>query len=354
MEPVDAVKLVYQSEFGCGHLLTSQEDCAARIEAELRESAPLAETLLEGVPPFVDIGSGLCRLNLLCPRVRALPSRLIARMMLHTAQERQGSLEGFLEKLALLRALCEEGALPFSPAELETYLSGYARMGYPPVSHSPRYRAAYAPAYRVVSRQYGLGLPVVEAVEQRLRREGHALAILDGDCGSGKSTLAKALAPLWDAPVLAMDDFFLPPVRKTSERLGTPGGNVDYERFLAQVLEGLLAWQEGPFPKPFAYQAFDWHKGTCIPQEVQPAPVVLIEGSYSHHPAFEDAYERLRPLKVFLSVSRQEQLRRLEARNPALFPRFLAEWIPLEKAYFQAYDIPGKADIALSTEEERE
>jgi hypothetical protein len=150
-----------------------------------------------------------------------------------------------------------------------------------------------------------------------------------------------------------MDDFFLPPVRKTPERLATPGGNVDYERFLTQVLEGLLAWREGP-PKPFAYQAFDWHKGTCLPQVVRPAPVVLIEGSYSHHPAFGDAYERLRPLRVFLSVGREEQLRRLEARNPDLFPRFQAEWIPLEKAYFQAYDIPGKADIALSTEEARE
>ena len=33
MEPVDAVKLVYQSAFGCGHLLS--ENCACRVAEEL-------------------------------------------------------------------------------------------------------------------------------------------------------------------------------------------------------------------------------------------------------------------------------------------------------------------------------
>ncbi|NLV59269.1 MAG: hypothetical protein GXY67_10965 [Clostridiales bacterium] len=346
MEPVDAVKLVYQSEFGCGHLLALEEDCIARIEAELKES-----TSQEEERPFTEIGSGLCRLNLRCPRVRNLSPRLIARMMIHTAQETQGNLASFLKKLDLLRALCEEGTLPFSPDQLESYLCDYAGRGYPPVSHSPRYRAAYAPAYRVICRLYGISLQVAEAVEQRLLQKGRVLLVLDGDCGAGKSTLAKALAPLWDASIIAMDDFFLPPARKTSERLATPGGNVDHERFRADVLEGLLAWQEGLSHEPYTYQAMDWHKGVCFSREVRPSSVVLIEGSYSQHPVFEDAYDRLRPVKVFLSVSRQEQLRRLKARNPALFSRFQTEWIPLEKDYFRAYDIPEKSDITLSTEE---
>ena len=35
MEPVDAVKLIYQSEFGCGHLLAEETICAERIAAEI-------------------------------------------------------------------------------------------------------------------------------------------------------------------------------------------------------------------------------------------------------------------------------------------------------------------------------
>lgn len=346
LEPVDAVKLAYQSEFGCGHLLAPEEECAGRIARELEESVPL-----ERAAPYADIGGDLCRLNLRCPKARSLPPRLMARMMHYTAREPRGSLEGFLERLEDLRALCREGELPFSLAQLEEYLAGYAREGYPPVGHSPRYRGAYGPAYRVVERLYGLALPIVEAVEERLRRMGRALVVLEGDCAGGKTTLAKALAPLWDAPVLSMDDFFLPPSLRTPERLGTPGGNVAYERFREEALEGLLAQaKEGP-PRPFVYRAFDCHAGTSSPREVSPSPVVIIEGSYSHHPAFEEAYRKLNALRVFLFVEAKEQLRRLEARNPALLPRFRREWIPLEKAYFQAYDIPGRADIALCTQE---
>ena len=54
MEPVDAVKLVYQSAFGCGHLLS--EDCAGRVKAELAHTAPCS-----GMPAFTPIGGGICR-----------------------------------------------------------------------------------------------------------------------------------------------------------------------------------------------------------------------------------------------------------------------------------------------------
>ncbi len=348
LDIVDAVKLVYQSEFGCGHFLASQEECAGRIARELEQTRPLADA-----PAFTDLGHGLCRLNLRCPGVRALPPGLLARMMHHTAREATGSLEGFLEKLETLRALCRAGELPFSLSELEGYLTAYAREGYPPVSHSPRYRAAYGPAYRVVHRLYGLALPVIQGVEERLGREGRALVAMDGDCGSGKTTLARALAALWDAPIVPMDDFFLPPSLRTPERLGTPGGNVDYERFVREVLGGLLAQAEvrAVAEQPFVYQAYNCQTGTLTPKEVPPSPVTLIEGSYSHHPAFDQAYRQLNALRVFVSLPEEEQLRRLAARNPALLPRFQREWIPLEKAYFQAYDIQGRADIALCTQE---
>lgn len=348
LDIVDAVKLVYQSEFGCGHFLASQEECADRIARELEETQPLADA-----PVFTDLGGGLCRLNLRCPAVRALGPGLLARMMRHTAREVKGSLEGFLEKLEYLRALCRAGEMPFSLSQLEEYLAGYAREGYPPVSHSPRYRAAYGPAYRVVHRLYGLALPVIQAVQERLGREGRALAALDGDCGSGKTTLARALAALWDAPILPMDDFFLPPPLRTPERLETPGGNVDYQRFAREVLGGLLVQAEARdgTKEPFVYRAYHCQTGTLTPKEVAPSPVTLIEGSYSHHPAFDQAYGRLNALRVFVSLPEEEQLRRLAARNPALLPRFQREWIPLEKAYFEAYDIRGRADIALCTQE---
>ncbi len=51
MEAVDAVKLVYQSAFGCGHLLS--EDCAGRVTEELAHTAPRSD-----VPVCTPIGNG--------------------------------------------------------------------------------------------------------------------------------------------------------------------------------------------------------------------------------------------------------------------------------------------------------
>lgn len=339
MEPVDAVKLAYQSEFGCGHLLAPEAECAQRIAREIAEMTADREA-----PVFLPIGGGLCRMNLHAPSVRALNPLTLARMMAVTAQQARGTAEGFEQRLDELRALCREGATPLSLEALDQYLEGYKKEGYPPVSHSEKYRAAYAPAYRVLLRGYGEAVPIVTAIQQRLAQSGRVILALDGDCGGGKTTLAALVAPLFQATVIPMDDFFLPENLRIAERLAQPGGNVHFERFQTEVLERLS------HETPFAYARYDCQTGTMVPQTVSPAPVILIEGSYSHHPAFQQEYEKLGVMRIFVAVEEQEQLSRLENRNPALLSRFQREWIPLEKTYFQAYHIREKAEIVLISE----
>ena len=53
-----------------------------------------------------------------------------------------------------LQELTDMDTMPFSPDDLRRYLEPYAAAGYPPVSHSETYRAAYHPAYRVVKAEY--------------------------------------------------------------------------------------------------------------------------------------------------------------------------------------------------------
>lgn len=338
MEPVDAVKLAYQSEFGCGHLLAEETVLAQRIQAEIASAKedPAAA-------PFAWIGGGLCRLNLRSAAVSRLSPLLLARMMQETALQRPGTLEGFQLRLEKLRQACGEGLFSFDLASLESYLSAYAKEGYPPVSHSPAYRAAYTPAYRVVLMGYRDALPLLLDMEERLQKHGKCLLVLDGDCGGGKTTLASLIAPLYQAQMIGMDEFFLPPEMRTPERLREPGGNVHYERFLSEVLAGLAE------DKPFAYGSYDCHRGTMAARTLVPSNVTLIEGSYSHHPAFAAQYATLNALRAWIWVEPREQLRRLERRNPALFARFEGEWIPLEKAYLGAFDGQGHADRALES-----
>ena len=80
-------------------------------------------------------------------------------------------------------------------------------------------------------------------------------------------------------------------------------------------------------------------------QELAPQPLVILEGSYSHHPLLA-GYETL---QVFVTCSREEQTRRLQAREGERYANFAARWIPLEEGYFAQYRIEETADLAVDT-----
>ena len=176
----------------------------------------------------------------------------------------------------------------------------------------------------------------------QLQKEGRSPVVIaiDGMAGAGKTTLSALLAQRLDAPVIHMDDFFLPQGFRTPERLRTPGGNVYYERFREEVSPYLRCGQ------PFAYRIFDAHAhrftGTRL-MEVK--PFVIVEGSYSQHPEIGDVYD----LRVFCKVSAAEQMRRVRERAPERADMFAAMWIPMENRYFEACDIEENSDIVVTS-----
>lgn len=147
MEPTDAVKLIYQNEFGGGHLIRDEE---AALEYLRREYAG-AEHKTPAVCPE-DIGNGIARVHLsgLSPEALEALGRCFAR----SAAAHRGQMDRFLSKLALLRSVTFAGGMPFSLEALDAYLARYREAGYPMVSHSDGYRRAYRPAYRIVLKNF--------------------------------------------------------------------------------------------------------------------------------------------------------------------------------------------------------
>lgn len=175
------------------------------------------------------------------------------------------------------------------------------------------------------------------------RMQGHAapfLTAIDGRCAAGKTTLAAMLQKETGCNVIHMDHFFLQPWQRTQERMQEPGGNVDYERFLEEVMHPLSKGQR------FFYRVYDCKKGELTSAvEVDPAKITVVEGSYSCHPALWDFYG----LRVFLHVEAEEQLRRIGRRNGQEgLQQFRNRWIPLEEAYFAAYQIRQRCDLVFS------
>lgn len=166
------------------------------------------------------------------------------------------------------------------------------------------------------------------------------LVAVDGRCGAGKTTFASFLQGKFGWSVLHMDHFFLRPEQRTEERLKTPGGNVDYERFLEEVLNPI---KEGE--REILYRPYDCHRQELAePISVIPGNVCLVEGSYSCHPALWDRYD----LHVFLTVDEEEQMRRIIRRNgEENADMFRKRWILLEESYFAAYRIKERCDLRL-------
>ena len=169
-----------------------------------------------------------------------------------------------------------------------------------------------------------------------MQQKERVLIAIDGRCTSGKTTLAKKLEEIYDCNVFHMDDFFLRPEQRTPERFAEIGGNVDYERFMQEVLVPLQAGAA------FSYRPFDCKTFTLKqPIEVLPKKLNIIEGTYSHHPYFRDPYD----LKIVLRVDAQTQHERILLRPAFLHQRFFDEWIPMEERYFTDFAIEEKSDV---------
>ena len=149
MEPTDAVKLLYQNEFGGGHLIRDEGQCLAYLRSEYAHTLQSPD-----IPLAEDIGNGMVRIHLGGLDAWGYSVDQLGAEFIRSAQNQAGSLSSFLSKLALLRQLAKEGLLPFSSDALENYLSDYEKAGYPMVSHSDTYRRTYSPAYRVIRREY--------------------------------------------------------------------------------------------------------------------------------------------------------------------------------------------------------
>ena len=176
-----------------------------------------------------------------------------------------------------------------------------------------------------------------------LKSKPRVLIAIDGNCCAGKTTLASHLGELLHANVFHLDDYFLQPHMRTPQRLAQPGGNVDAERFLAEVL---LPASRGETAQ---VQKYDCHEDVLIPPvAVLPKQVALIEGAYSLHPLLSPYYnpkffspiQSASQTKPFLSQTAKDALKMFQQR-----------WIPLENRYFEALDILSQCDLVIDAVE---
>ncbi len=186
------------------------------------------------------------------------------------------------------------------------------------------------------------GRILAEAEKRRAEAPGGGLKMLvalEGRCAAGKSTVAELLRERTGCGIVHMDHFYLRPEQRSRERYEEPGGNVDHERFVEEVLPGLKTGKE------FSYRMFDcsvMELGESV--SVPESPLTVVEGSYTCHPRLRELYD----LRVFLDIEPEEQLRRIQSRNgEERTELFKSRWIPMEELYFTSCGVRECCDLIL-------
>lgn len=331
----DIFKFLYQSAFGCEHLLPEPEAAAEFIRNEASIMAERGGTLIE------PLDGPYCRISLDYIRQGLNPETLAKLLCLSAVHEPNGKAT-LVEKIQAAKGLVHDGFLPITLPEFTEALAQWEARGFSPLHHSEQFRQAYHPAYRLIGAQYAPFLPVLAELDRKLTK-GTVIFAIEGGSASGKTTLSRILEQLYDCTIFHMDDFFLRPEQRTPERFAEPGGNIDQERFLEEVL---LPLQQG---QAVVYRRFDCATFSLLPSEaIVPKKLTVIEGAYSMHPDLAGYYD----LSLFMETSPELQAKRIHKRNsPEMAQQFFSQWIPLEHRYFDAFRVKARCDYKIYIED---
>ncbi len=333
MQPQDIVKLCYQTAYGSEHLIKNKDEAKAYLKKECSCLIPCDTKLIE------NISDNICRISLSAWMNNYLPIDWLLELFFMSSQEPLGGDSEFNENIAAADKIVFNSNLDFNYLQWTQYLTEYNKKGIHAVHHSDEYRTNEKPAYRIINRKFAYLIPLLIQICNHKHNKIPYIIAIDGRCASGKTTTAKYLSSIIDADIIQMDDFFLPPSKRTASRLNEPGGNVDYERFSDEVISNIQA------PAGFQYKRYDCHMDTLNElKSIGSHPFRIIEGSYSTHPYFG----KYADITVFIDIEPSTQLNRIIKRNGnEMAVIFKNRWIPLEENYFNAFDIKKKADMLL-------
>lgn len=298
----DLYKLIVQSCLGNGHSITSPEDSFLALQEEKR---------IAKKDSLQEIGNGFIRVPLSYMKE---------------------------EDLLLWNELFIESAKKRSTQRLfDQALQNYGFVDEGIVSHSQEYKEHYDPHYRVFRKEYVDYFEVFKVALHALQE--HRVISIDGPCASGKTTIGKLLSSFLECPCIHMDDYFLQAHQRTAQRLEEPGGNIDYERFHQEINE---AWNQ---KQPIHMRSYDCSSQRLRKEVIlEESPILIIEGSYAHHPYLDD----MQAFKIFMDIEPSIQKERLQKRSPDKFLDFIEKWIPMEEKYFHAFSIKEKSDYVFS------
>ncbi len=148
MQIEDFIKLIYQNEFGGGHLITNKNDSLKFLIEEFNNIKDYSESL-----KIEEIGNNIIRVPLtLIPKL-GLSLKEFNDVFVESCNKIVGNNNNYIEKLKILQNMTKYHTFNFSSDELNIFIENHIKLGCPMISHSLLYKEAYNPSYRIIRKE---------------------------------------------------------------------------------------------------------------------------------------------------------------------------------------------------------
>lgn len=334
---VDIIKLIFQNEYGGGHMIKDEKISLELLKSELDNINK--NNSINNKSLYEYIGNDIYRLDIRQAIEYGLSENTLNKIFILSSNTHTGSEKRYLKKLYYLKGLLNNKTLNYDINELKNYILDVKNNGVSLISHSDSNKESYSPHYRIVNIKYIKILDVLVAIDNIIKSNKRAIISIDGPSGSGKTTLSHMLSCIYDCNIFHTDDFFLPQSYKTDSRLSEAGGNIHYERIKDEIIDNIIS------DKPFLYRKYDCRNGSYKDSNIiYPKHINIIEGVYSNHPAYSDFID----YRIYTHITPSKQKKRILKRNgKSMLERFINEWIPMENMYFIECRIKQQSDIVI-------
>ncbi|HZP86920.1 MAG TPA: hypothetical protein VFB54_08855 [Burkholderiales bacterium] len=151
MALADIYKLLHQAAMGPGHSISDPDNARSALLDECETMGPgPSEPLVDSISP----DGRLARVHLRPYIAQGRDPQLLSEALLRTADTIVPAPEKLAKFCACLGDLADAGGIPFDRPSVEAFVTDVMARAYPVLRHSPSYRDAYRPAYRVVAVEF--------------------------------------------------------------------------------------------------------------------------------------------------------------------------------------------------------
>jgi hypothetical protein len=152
LQAQDLFKFIFQSSFGCEHLLASPEKAIGYIQSEYEQN-PNTSHLIEDL----DGDYSRVHLGILSKGMTATTFGLL--FCLSAKKEEEGAIL-LSKKIEACSTLIDEEKLPVLKEDYYAILTEWKNAGFPAIRHSQAFRDNYFPCYRVIANRFIPLLPL--------------------------------------------------------------------------------------------------------------------------------------------------------------------------------------------------